>query len=149
MHKIKFLILSFIFSSCINKVYGQNNKTNFYYKIGKVEGIYFTNGTSIEKKKYLQILNDFENKLKKYNNGYQDYYRNYMIYDSPRLFPKFKGKRLEVELYPKKLLSKESREKRYYSLVPANTKIYKITYYFESKDKNNLIIWESKVGLVE
>ncbi|MET7038813.1 hypothetical protein [Elizabethkingia miricola] len=143
MHKIKFLILSFIFLCCINKIYSQENKTYFYHKIGKVEGVYFTNGTIIGKKKYLQILNDFENKLKKYNNGYQDYYRIYFIHDSPRLFPKFDGKRLEVELYPKKFVSKENREKRYYAFVPSNTKIYKITYYFESRDKNNMIISET------
>ncbi|MCP1251447.1 hypothetical protein NK212_06235 [Elizabethkingia sp. S0634] len=140
MHKIKFLILSFIFLCCINKIYSQENKSYFYNKIGNIEGIYFINGTIIGKKKYLQILNDFESKLKKYNNGYQDYYRIYFIHDSPRLFPKFDGKRLEVELYPKKYVSKENKEKRYYGSVPSNTTIYKITYYFESNDKNNMII---------
>ncbi|MDV3910589.1 hypothetical protein CMT84_19390 [Elizabethkingia anophelis] len=108
-----------------------------------IEGIYFTNGTIIGKKKYLQVLNDFENKLKKYNNGYQDYYRIYFIHDTPRLFPKFDGKRLEVELYPKKFVLKQDRKKHYYHFVPSNTKIDKITYYFESRDKNNMIIYET------
>lgn len=150
MHKIRFLILSFIFLCCINKVYGQENQRFVYIKIGNVEGTYDTlKLKSIGKKKYLQILNDFENKLKKYNNGYQDYYRNYGIYDYHNIGEEKRGIRLEVKLYPKKLLSKESREKQYYSLVPGNTKIYKISYYFESKDKNNLIIGESKAGIVE
>jgi hypothetical protein len=141
MHKIRFLILSLFFLCCINKVYSQENERYFYIKIGNIEGVYDTlNIKSIGKKKYLQVLHDFENKLKNYNNGYQDYYRFYVIQDIPRLFPKFKGKRLEVKLYPKKYVSKENREKRYYGLVPSNVTIYEITYYFESKEKNNFII---------
>jgi len=150
MHKIKFLILSFIFLCCINKVYSQENERYFYIKIGNVEGLYDTlNIKSIGKNKYLQVLNDFENKLKNYNNGYQDYYRNYFIYDFPRLGSKFKGKRLEVELYPKKYVSKKNRELKYYSIVPYGIKIYKIVYYFEAKEKENIFISESKSGITE
>lgn len=141
MHKIKFLILSFIFLCCINKVYSQESKRFVYIKIGNIEGVYDSfNIKSIGEKKYLQILNDFENKLKKYNNGYQDYYRNYYIATHKELLAPDKGKRLYVTLYPKKDVSKQDREKHYYHFVPSNTTIYKITYYFESKDKNNFII---------